>query len=86
GLSAEQTEKIIEKMQAAFVPWTENSFPGMLPNVVAGRITNRLDLGGTNCVVDAACASSLSALKMAISELIEGRCDMMLTGGFDTDN
>jgi acyl transferase domain-containing protein len=23
---------------------------------------------------------------MAISELIEGRCDMMLTGGFDTDN
>ncbi|MBD2253239.1 type I polyketide synthase [Nostoc parmelioides] len=86
GLSAEQTEKIIEKMQAAFVPWTENSFPGMLPNVVAGRITNRLDLGGTNCVVDAACASSLSALTMAISELIEGRCDMMLTGGFDTDN
>lgn len=86
GLSPEQTEKIIEKMKAAFVPWTENSFPGMLPNVVAGRITNRLDLGGTNCVVDAACASSLSALKMAISELIEGRCDMMLTGGFDTDN
>lgn len=86
GLSEEQTTKIIEKIKAAYVPWTENSFPGMLPNVVAGRITNRLDLGGTNCVVDAACASSLSALKMAISELIEGRCDMMLTGGFDTDN
>ncbi len=86
GLSEEQSEKIIEKMKAAYVPWSENSFPGMLPNVVAGRITNRLDLGGTNCVVDAACASSLSALKMAVSELIEGRCDMMLTGGFDTDN
>ncbi len=86
GLSQEQTDKIIENMKAAYVPWQENSFPGMLPNVVAGRITNRFDLGGTNCVVDAACASSLSALKMAISELIEGRCDMMLTGGFDTDN
>ena len=86
GLSQEQTDKIIENMKASYVPWQENSFPGMLPNVVAGRITNRFDLGGTNCVVDAACASSLSALKMAISELIEGRCDMMLTGGFDTDN
>lgn len=86
GLSQEQTDKIIENMKAAYVPWQENSFPGMLPNVVAGRITNRFDLGGTNCVVDAACASSLSALKMAISELIEGRCDMILTGGFDTDN
>lgn len=39
-----------------------------------------------NCVVDAACASSLGALKIAISELIEGRSDMMLTGGVDTDN
>jgi len=28
----------------------------------------------------------LSAIKMALSELVEGRCDMMLTGGVDTDN
>ena len=58
----------------------------MLGNVIAGRVANRLDLGGINCVVDAACASSLSALRMAISELIEKRCDMMITGGVDTDN
>ncbi|MEM7659278.1 MAG: acyltransferase domain-containing protein, partial [Bacteroidota bacterium] len=43
-------------------------------------------LGGINSVVDAACAASLSAIKMALSELVEGRCDMMLTGGVDTDN
>ena len=58
----------------------------MLANVVAGRIANRLNFGGMNCVVDAACASSFGALKMAISELIEHRSDMMLTGGVDTDN
>ncbi|NEO68322.1 beta-ketoacyl synthase N-terminal-like domain-containing protein [Moorena sp. SIO3H5] len=86
GFSDEDTQKIIEKIKLAYVSWEENSFPGMLTNVVAGRITNRLNLGGTNCTVDAACASSLSALKMSISELLEGRCDMMLTGGFDTDN
>jgi acyl transferase domain-containing protein/acyl carrier protein/NAD(P)-dependent dehydrogenase (short-subunit alcohol dehydrogenase family) len=86
GLSDEDTQKIIEKIKSAYVQWEENAFPGMLANVVAGRIANRLDLGGTNCVVDAACASSLGALKMAISELIEHRADMMLTGGVDTDN
>ena len=36
--------------------------PGLLMNVAAGRIANRLDFGGTNYTVDAACASSLAAI------------------------
>ncbi|MBD2293389.1 SDR family NAD(P)-dependent oxidoreductase [Anabaena sphaerica FACHB-251] len=86
GLSDEDTQKVIEKLKSAYVQWEENAFPGMLANVISGRIANRLDLGGMNCVVDAACASSLGALKMAISELVEHRADMMITGGVDTDN
>jgi len=86
GLSEVDTQKIIAKLQSAYVQWDENAFPGMLGNVIAGRIANRLDLGGINCVVDAACASSLGALRMCISELVEHRADMMLTGGVDTDN
>ncbi|BAZ87472.1 type I polyketide synthase [Dolichospermum compactum] len=86
GLSDEDTKKIVDKIKSAYVKWDENAFPGMLANVVAGRIANRLDFGGTNCVVDAACASSFGALKMAISELVEHRSNMMLTGGVDTDN
>ncbi|MEH1797645.1 MAG: beta-ketoacyl synthase N-terminal-like domain-containing protein [Nostoc sp.] len=86
GLSDEDTKKIVDKIKSAYVKWDENAFPGMLANVVAGRIANRLDFGGMNCVVDAACASSFGALKMAISELVEHRSDMMLTGGVDTDN
>ncbi|MEA5503994.1 beta-ketoacyl synthase N-terminal-like domain-containing protein [Halotia wernerae UHCC 0503] len=86
GLSDEDTQKIIDKIKSAYVKWDENAFPGMLANVVAGRIANRLNFGGMNCVVDAACASSFGALKMAISELVEHRSDMMLTGGVDTDN
>ncbi len=86
GVPEAELGPIIEKMKLAYVRWEENSFPGLLGNVIAGRITNRLNLGGTNCVVDAACASSLAAMKMAISELIERRCDMMITGGVDTDN
>jgi polyketide-type polyunsaturated fatty acid synthase PfaA len=86
GLSDPQRQAIIEKIKLAYIGWEENSFPGMLGNVIAGRIANRLDLGGINCVVDAACASSLAALQMAISELESNRSDMIIAGGVDTDN
>ena len=86
GLPDETIEEAVEKMKLAYVDWQENAFPGFLSNVVAGRIANRFDLGGTNCVVDAACAASLSAIKMAVQELVEHRCDMMISGGVDTDN
>jgi acyl transferase domain-containing protein/acyl carrier protein len=86
GLNGKETQQIIEKMKLAYVGWDENSFPGWLGNVIAGRIANRLDLGGINCVVDAACASSLAAVEMAISQLVQGQCDMIITGGVDVDN
>ena len=86
GLDQETSEELVKRFKSAYVRWEENSFPGLLGNVIAGRVANRLNLGGTNCVVDAACGSSLAAMKMAISELREERCDVMLTGGVDTDN
>ncbi|MHB9864003.1 SDR family NAD(P)-dependent oxidoreductase [Streptomyces sp. YIM S03343] len=65
---------------------TEDSFPGMLANVVSGRIANRLDLGGTNFTVDAACASSLAAVDVACKELVGGTSDVVLCGGADLHN
>ena len=65
---------------------TEDSFPGVLANVIAGRIANRLDLGGTNYTVDAACASSLAALDLACKELQAGTSSMVLAGGADVHN
>ncbi|MEM6526714.1 MAG: beta-ketoacyl synthase N-terminal-like domain-containing protein, partial [Chloroflexota bacterium] len=85
NLPQEQIDTLLDTFSQAYVPWEENAFPGLLGNVIAGRITNRLDLGGINCVVDAACASSISAIKMAVSELQEGNADMMISGGVDTD-
>jgi len=64
--------------------WTEDSFAGILLNVAAGRVANRLDLGGMNCTLDAACASSLGALYVAARELESGASDMVLAGGADT--
>jgi acyl transferase domain-containing protein/NAD(P)H-dependent flavin oxidoreductase YrpB (nitropropane dioxygenase family)/NADP-dependent 3-hydroxy acid dehydrogenase YdfG/acyl carrier protein len=65
---------------------TEDSFPGVLPNVVAGRIANRLNLGGTNYTVSAACASSLAAVNLACKELQAGTSNMVLAGGADVNN
>ncbi|MCX5093770.1 SDR family NAD(P)-dependent oxidoreductase [Streptomyces sp. NBC_00365] len=65
---------------------TEDSFPGVLANVIAGRIANRLDLGGANYTVDAACASSLTAVDVACKELVSGTSDLVLCGGADLHN
>lgn len=86
GLSEEDVARISEKIKLAYVGWNEDAFPGLLANVVAGRIANRLNLGGINATIDAACASSLAAVQLAVSQLIEHRADMMITGGVDTDN
>ncbi len=54
---------------------------GLVPNLAAARVANRLDLGGPAYTVDAACASSLVAVDQAIGELTRGRCDAVLAGG-----
>ena len=85
GIPESLAQKICKNITDNYVPWQESTFPGLLGNVIAGRIANRLDLGGTNCVTDAACASSFSAIAMAINELHLGDSDMVLTGGTDHD-
>ncbi len=47
----------------------------------AGLLAKGLGLGGGAYTIDAACASSLYALKLASDELVAGRADAMLTGG-----
>ncbi len=64
--------------------WTEDSFAGILLNVVAGRVANRFNLGGVNYTVDAACASSLAAVYLGVSELEAGTSDAVIVGGVDT--
>jgi acyl transferase domain-containing protein/acyl carrier protein len=86
GLSEQEVKVFSERLAAGYTPWQENTFPGLLGNVVAGRIANRFDLGGTNCVVDAACAGSLAALQMALNELYLGDSDMVIAGGVDALN
>jgi acyl transferase domain-containing protein len=71
----------------AFLPeLTEDALPGALTSVIAGRVANRLDLGGKNLTVDSACASVLVALDIACNELASGSSDLVLCGGVDLHN
>jgi len=63
--------------------WNEESFPGILTNLLAGRIANRFNLGGSNFTVDAACASSLTAVDIAIKELEHGNSNLVIAAGVD---
>ncbi|HEX4620601.1 MAG TPA: beta-ketoacyl synthase N-terminal-like domain-containing protein, partial [Myxococcaceae bacterium] len=81
-LLGEMPEKLAEHLPAL----SEDSFAGVLSNVISGRIANRLDLGGVNYTVDAACASSLAAVDLAVKELVTGNSEMVLCGGADLHN
>ncbi|MCC6587061.1 MAG: SDR family NAD(P)-dependent oxidoreductase [Bryobacterales bacterium] len=79
-----RSKDILDRLDGRLPEWTEDSFAGILTNVSAGRVANRFDLGGSNYTVDAACASSLAAVSLALKEL-EGRTsDMVIVGGVDT--
>ncbi|MEU3783215.1 beta-ketoacyl synthase N-terminal-like domain-containing protein, partial [Streptomyces sp900129855] len=86
GIDPDTAERAADLISGRFTPWQEATFPGLLSNVVPGRIANRFDLRGPNYAVDAACASALGALSAAVGELALGRCDMVITGGVDTFN
>lgn len=81
GLDEDTLSSIRRELKASLPPFTAEMSPGLVPNVVTGRIANRLDLMGPNYIVDAACSSSIVAVELAIKELLSGRCDMMLAGG-----
>ncbi len=86
GYSEEDIRKFVDKINKYSKGWRESTFPGLLTNVVSGRIANRFDLKGTNCTVDAACASSFASFHLAVDELIMGQSDLVITGGIDTCN
>ncbi|MBT3484310.1 MAG: acyltransferase domain-containing protein [Desulfobacula sp.] len=57
---------------------------GILLNIEASRIARHLGVRGTNYVVDAACASSVTALDAAMGELLSGDHDQVIVGGVNT--
>lgn len=80
-LPPEQLGQVKAAFEAQLRPAAPDGAIGLVPNLAASRIANRLDLRGPAYTVDAACASSLVAVDHAVAALASGRCDLMLAGG-----
>ncbi|SMY09255.1 type I polyketide synthase [Flavimaricola marinus] len=81
GVDPAVFDRIRAAMADQLPPFTADMAPGLVPNVMTGRIANRLDLRGPNYIIDAACSSAHLAVQAAMIELRAGRSDMMLAGG-----
>jgi acyl transferase domain-containing protein/phosphopantetheinyl transferase (holo-ACP synthase) len=80
-LTADQLATIKSALKKDLLPVTPETVPGMIPNLIVGRVANRLDVMGPTYTVDAACASSLVALELAVGELQRGEIDLAVVGG-----
>ncbi|MHA1213237.1 MAG: beta-ketoacyl synthase N-terminal-like domain-containing protein, partial [Candidatus Heimdallarchaeota archaeon] len=76
-------QKLLADYETRLIPINEDSMPGELSNVIAGRIANTFNLRGKNMTTDAACASSLAALNVATKGLLDFEYDAVLVGGVD---
>ncbi len=74
-------DRVRAELASRLPQFNADTAPGLVPNVMTGRIANKLDLRGPNYLIDAACSSSLLAVQAAMHELRAGRSDMMLAGG-----
>ncbi|MFV0537393.1 MAG: SDR family NAD(P)-dependent oxidoreductase [Dysgonomonas sp.] len=86
GYAKQALGELPDELKNSLPRLNEDSFAGVLSNVISGRIANRLNLGGRNYTVDAACASSLAALDLGCQELYSNRSEMVLLGGADLHN
>lgn len=80
GIRDDQLEAVKDEFQNKLAGGQPGNI-GLVPNLAASRIANRLDLRGPAYTVDAACASSLVAVDQACTELAIGRCDVVVAGG-----
>ena len=79
----EMIKEFEEGIDNGIIKITEDTMPGELSNVTAGRIANVFNFNGPNMTMDAACPSSMAALDYAVLGLRAGKFDMAVAGGAD---
>jgi len=81
GVTAAELEAVKHDFQQRCGVYGADTAIGLVPNLAASRIANRLDLGGAAYTVDAACASALVAVDHACRALGQGSAELVIAGG-----
>ncbi|MCU0270788.1 MAG: acyltransferase domain-containing protein, partial [Acidimicrobiales bacterium] len=86
-LPADMQVRLVEGFREEFLrgrmPITEDTMPGELANIIAGRVAALLNFRGPNFTTDAACASGLAGMTAAVQGLQSHAYDAVVSGGVD---
>lgn len=80
-LSKKDLSQIESSLHNSLQQCNADTIPAVMPNVISGRIAGKLGFRGRNLILDAACASSLSAVEIAVQGLISEQSDIAIAGG-----
>ena len=79
------TLRILDQLSAAIksdiIPSGPYTLPGLMPNLVAGRVSQMFDLHGPNIVVDMGAGSLFQSIDVAAGFLAHQECKIVLAGG-----
>ncbi len=85
GTSKNIAQALVEAIRTRIPENNEDTTPGLLSNIISGRIANHFGLNGANYVIDASCASAVMAIKNATRSLAFKDLDFVLAGGVDAN-
>ncbi|MEN8210707.1 MAG: beta-ketoacyl synthase N-terminal-like domain-containing protein, partial [Thermodesulfobacteriota bacterium] len=75
--------ELVQSIRESIPENNEDTTPGLLSNIISGRIANYFNLNGANYVIDASCASASIAMRNAARNLKQKDLDFVLAGGVD---
>jgi 3-oxoacyl-(acyl-carrier-protein) synthase/NAD(P)-dependent dehydrogenase (short-subunit alcohol dehydrogenase family) len=88
GLTQEVAGRIAQRLEEAIhedvIPSGPYTLPGLMPNVVAGRVAHMFDLNGPNIVLDMGSNSLFQCIAAAADFLGHNECKIVLAGGINT--
>ncbi|MCA1787597.1 MAG: acyltransferase domain-containing protein, partial [Desulfobacteraceae bacterium] len=76
-------DELVNAIRKTIPENNEDTTPGLLSNIISGRIANHFGLNGANYVIDASCASATIAIRNAARALQHKDLDFVLAGGVD---
>jgi len=87
GMAPMERRALLDRVCAAVlkdvIPSGPYTLPGLMPNVISGRVANMFELHGPNVVIDMGSNSLFQSLMVARDFLMHGECKAVLAGGLN---